>query len=64
MKEIYSKKDLQLMESCLDGKYKILSHVDQYFIQEEWVDEFNVLDSTGTEKNILVNFDGDVLFTT
>jgi hypothetical protein len=64
MKEIYSKKDLQLMENCLDGKYKILSHVDQYFIQEEWVDEFNVLDSTGTEKNILVNFDGDVLFTT
>lgn len=64
MNEIYSKKDLLLMENCLDNKFKILEHIDQYYINDQWADEFRVLNEKGTEMNILVNFDGEILFTT
>ena len=64
MKEIYNKKDLLLMENCLDNKFKILEHIDQYYIQNQWADEFKVMNEDGIEMNILVNFDGDILFTT
>ena len=61
MKDIYDRKDLELMESVLENKFQILEHVEQYLLNDTWVDEFRVKNSKGLEQVIVVDFDGEII---